>query len=182
MSDDKIREAIRKLAGTHLKDDVSFSPCTVNTVNQAARTCDCTEIGGDSGNDLINVQLMADVEDGFFMLPVVGSTVIVSYSTRNSPYVSLFSAIQAVFFVAAGVIQFNDGSFGGLTKTQELVRQLTIQNSLLTAILSVLNGAPIPEPGSGAPSALQAALKIALIGQQIGDYSDIENTTIVHGI
>lgn len=41
----------------------------------------------------------------------------------------------------------------------------------LDTILNILNGAPIPEPGNGAPSALQQALAGALVGKQTGDIS-----------
>jgi hypothetical protein len=43
-----------------------------------------------------------------------------------------------------------------------------------------LQNTVINEPGSGSPSALQAALKIALTGQQLGDYSQIEDTKVKH--
>lgn len=181
MSDGSIRAAIQKIAGNDLDDKVQYVSCTVNFADASTRTCDCTPIGGDSGTDIPNVLLMADVDDGWLLIPAEGSTVIVSYSTRNEPYVSLFSAIDKAFFVVGGVIQFNGGEFGGLTKTLELQLQLDKTNQLLTALLTVINGAPIPEPGSGSPSALQIALKTALVGQELGDYSNIENTSIIHG-
>jgi hypothetical protein len=153
----------------------------VNSYDVATRTCDCTAITGMAGTDMPNVQLMPEVDDGLVLFPTAGSTVFVVYSTYVPPFVVLFSQIDQVLF-SAGSIQFNDGSFGGLTKSIELQTQLNTTNALLTAILTVLNGAPIPEPGSGSPSALQAALKVALTGQQLGDYSAIINTLITHGV
>jgi hypothetical protein len=182
MSDAKIREAVRKLAGTQLKDEVYYIPCVVNTVDLSTRTCDCTPIGGDSGTDIPGVLLMAEVEDGWLYQPTEGSTVIVSYSKRSAPYISLFSSIDNAFIVVAGVVQFDDGSYGGMTKTLELQLQLNKTNNLLNAILDILNGTPIPEPGNGDPSALQAALRAAISGQELGDYSQIENQKITHGI
>lgn len=181
MSDGSIASAIRFHAGSDLSDPVRYVPCTVNSSDPSTRTCDCSPIGGDSGTDIPNVQLMADVEDGWLLIPSDGSTVIVTYSTRNEPYVSLFSGIESAFFVVSGVIQLRDGAFGGLTKTLELQLQLDKSNQLLAALLLVINGVPILEPGSGSPSALQIALKAALVGQQLGDFSQIENTNITHG-
>lgn len=180
MGDRQIIEAVRKLAGVQFTDQVSTIACTVNSVDIAARTCDCTPISGEAGTDIPNVALMAEVEDGFLLIPEVDSTVFVVYSKYNPPYVSLFSKIAGVLFTS-GTIQFNDGSFGGLTKTPELRDQLNKTNQLLTAILDVLNGPPINEPGSGAPSALQTALKAALVGEALGDYTSIENEIVTHG-
>jgi hypothetical protein len=182
MSDDAIKQAIQKMAGTHLKDEVYVTRCSVNSYDPSTRTVDCSPIDGSSGTDIPNVQLMADVDDGFLLVPEIGSTVIVNHSKYGTPYVSLFSGIASRLDCASGVIQYNDGSFGGLTKTLELQTQLDKTNQLLTAILDIINGVPIDEPGSGAPSALQAALRAALSGQELGDYSQIENTRITHGI
>lgn len=180
MSDRKLIEAVRKIAGTQFRDDVSVIACTVESVDPSTRTCDCTAIGGQGVTDIPNVQLMTEVEDGLLLLPAIGSTVFVVYSTYSPPYVSLFSKIDQVLFTA-GAIQFNDGSYGGLTKTPTLRDQLNKNNELLSAILDVLNGAPIDEPGSGAPSALQIALRTAIAGKPLGDFSDIENEIITHG-
>lgn len=58
----------------------------------------------------------------------------------------------------------------------ELKTQLDKTNVLLQALIDILNGASIPEPGNGAPSALQLALKTAIIGKALGSYTDIKST------
>lgn len=47
-------------------------------------------------------------------------------------------------------------------------------------ILSIINGAPIAEPGNGSPSAFQAALAAALSGKQTGDIaaSKVDNVKL----
>jgi phage gp45-like len=80
-----------------------------------------------------------------------------------------------------GSIELNGKSMGGLTKTRELKTQLEKNSGILQALLSVLNSAPIPEPGSGSPSALQAALKAAVAGKAPGDFSQIESDKVFHG-
>ena len=180
MGDRQLIEAIQKIAGTQLSDKVYVVACTVDTVDIPSRTCDCTVISGQGVTEIPNVLLMTEVDDGFFLVPTVGSTVFVVYSTYNEPFVCLFSQVDQIIF-KADAIQFNDGSFGGLTKTLELRDQLNKTNQLLTALLNIINGPPIPEPGSSAPSALQAALKAAITGQSLGDYSEIENPIITHG-
>jgi len=78
------------------------------------------------------------------------------------------------------LVEFNGGENGGLTNTPELKTQLEKTNAMLQAIITVLSSAPIPEPGSGSPSALQIALKAAVTGKQLGDFGNIEDTKITH--
>jgi hypothetical protein len=86
-----------------------------------------------------------------------------------------------VFASASVLMQLNDGSLGGLTKTKVLQTQLNKNNALLSHIIAIINGTPVTEPGSGAPSALQIALKAAIATDSVGDFSNIENTKITHG-
>jgi len=48
-------------------------------------------------------------------------------------------------------------------------------NNLLQNLITIINGSPIPEPGSGSPSALQTALAAAISGQSLGDFSNIKS-------
>lgn len=87
-------------------------------------------------------------------------------------------------------IIFNGGSNDGLvivdnTKTQFNNVENDI-NDLKSILMTIVGGAPISEPGSGAPSAFQAALAAALSG---GSYyslltlttkPDIENPDVTH--
>ena len=77
-------------------------------------------------------------------------------------------------------IVFDGGVNGGLTITPKLVQELNKNNTLLQAIITILSGSPIPEPGNGSPSALQTALKGAISGKELGDFSEIENSKIKH--
>lgn len=189
-SNHQLKQAIQQLAGTHLKDEVFVDVCTVTSVDVSTRTCTCTPITGPSTTGFINVRLMAAVDDGVLYIPTIGSTIIVCHTKHNQPLVLMYSQLDKMVFDAGsstlqitdGSIQFNDGSFGGLTKTQELKAQLDKTNALLQALLTVINGTPIPEAGNGSPSGLQTALKAALSGQQLGDYSAIENTAVTHGV
>ena len=75
-------------------------------------------------------------------------------------------------------IQYEDGTYlnydiSSHTLTVQLCQGATLKvnanNQALNALLEIVNGTPINEPGNGSPSALQAALKLALTGmnQQI---------------
>lgn len=64
-------------------------------------------------------------------------------------------------------------------KYNELKAELDKTNDLLTGIINILNGDPIPEPGNGSPSALQTSLKGAITGKELGDYSQAKNDKIL---
>ena len=74
---------------------------------------------------------------------------------------------------------WNDGKNGGLVLAPELKMQSNKDKAILDALLSIINGTPINEPGSGSPSALQAALKGALTGKQSGTWNNLENKKLL---
>lgn len=82
--------------------------------------------------------------------------------------------------VQEGEVIINGGNNGGMTITPTLRAELQKNNAILQALLNVINGAPIPEPGQGSPSALQSALSGAVTGRQVGDFSQIENDKVKH--
>ena len=127
--------------------------------------------------------------NGVILYPADNSDVIVVAVDGGGVYsiIKCSNLIKAVITIGNskvqiedGDIQFNDGSLGGLTKTKELQTQLAKNNSLLSHLIEIINGAPINEPGSGAPSALQAALKVAIAADEIGDFDNIEDTKVTH--
>ena len=188
MSDGTLRDAVRKLAGTFNNDEVYILACSVNTVDEKARTCDCRTIEGKGIIDIPNVQLMADVDDGLLMLPTVGSTVIVMYSKRSRPFVVMYSQVDKILMISGssvisvkdGAIQFNDGSYGGLIQIKQLISKInTLENDLNTIKKAVSTWTPVPNDGGAALKAASATwAATTLIKTQ---QSDIENTTIQHG-
>ncbi len=130
-----------------------------------------------------------NIMNGSFLIkPTVDSLAVVQYadSAENQPFFVAFSDVdlfsltvgESTVTVTDGLWEFNGGELGGITKAQELKAQLDKSNTLLNALLTVINGAPIPEPGAGAPSALQTALALAIVGKSLGTYEDIENEKI----
>ena len=139
------------------------------SVNWTEKTMDC--VG--SGDDLEYY----DVALGFGSVdtkPVVESDCLIAILEGHESVAFLMYANEVE------LLQFNGGENGGLTITPELVTQLNKTNEMLQAVLGVLSGAPIPEPGNGSPSALQAALKTAVAGKELGNYNNIENSKITH--
>lgn len=176
----ELKQAIQQLAGTHLNDEVSLIACSVDSVDISARKCNCVAISGNGITELPNVQLMADVDDGFLLVPAEGSTVIVSFSKRNEPYVAMFSAIDKVLMTANN-FQFNDGSYGGLTRTDVLTEKINNLENLLNDLIEKYNTHTHPGVSSGsstsAPTVLQEDQTITPTVRQ-----EIENTTVIHGV
>lgn len=189
MADRAIEEAVKKLAGTQFRDDAVIVQCTVASVDLTTRTCDCTPISGEAVTDLPNVQLMAEIDDGFLLVPTVGSTVFVLYSTRHAPFIALFSEVEQVVIISGncqlqisnqGTIQFNDGTYGGLIQISELITTInTLQNDLNTLKQAVSSWVPVPNDGGAALKAAAAGWA----GNQITltERADLENTTVTHG-
>ena len=123
------------------------------------------------------------------LVPAVGSTVIVTYSKTNVPCVCLFSAIDQVVIITGnsqviiqnGLIQFNDGSFGGLVKVVSLVEKLNNLENLVNDLIEKFNEHVHPGvqsgPGSTGPT---AALETDMLTPT--EQSEIENTAVKHGI
>jgi phage baseplate assembly protein V len=76
-------------------------------------------------------------------------------------------------------VQFSDGTKITYNQsTHKLIVELcnggsaeiNAKNEVVDAIMGVLNGAPVTEPGNGSPSALQAALSSAIAGKNQGKW------------
>lgn len=201
-----IIDALQKIAGVQLKNNIFILPATVLSVNEAERTCVVETIGGDQAIEIEGVQLMASVDDGVLLVPTVGSTVNVNYSTYYAPFLCQFSGVDKVLVVVGenavavevtntgvlvelndtkisltdGKIQFNDGAFDGLVKVEQLTQKLnTIENSINALKQVFSTWTPVPQDGG---AALKGAVS-SWAGQQLQptQQSQIENTKVTHG-
>jgi hypothetical protein len=91
---------------------VYLTLCTVDKVDETARTIDCTTV---DEVELLSVQLQAGLEGtaGLVVFPEVGSEVVVGYLDRNNAVVLLYSEIGKIH-LAADKIVINGESLGGL--------------------------------------------------------------------
>jgi hypothetical protein len=189
MSDRAIEEAVRKLAGTQFRDNVTVVQATVVSYDIPSRTCYCTPISGEAVTDLPNVQLMAEVDDGILLLPTVGSTVFVVYSTHHAPFIALFSEVDQIILISGGaqikisntgLVQFNDGTYGGLIQIAQLITKLNnLEKDLNTLKTAFTTWVPVPDDGGAAlkaETATWAGDEITLTLQ-----AELENTTVTHG-
>jgi hypothetical protein len=160
-----IVESIQRISGTQLSDKTLIYSATVDRVDLAARTCTVTTLSSQGEMTIEGVQLMASIDDGLLLVPVIDSTVIVTYTTFNKPFISLFSAIEKAVLIVGdnnvsfemdnlgilleiantklsvkdGITQFNDGSLGGLVKIIDLTMKLNNLENKVNALLSAFN-------------------------------------------
>ena len=191
----KILEAIQRISGTFDKDIPQLIICTVDSFDLETQTCECTPVGGDSTTTIPGVQLKAEPNDGILIIPKIGSTVIVAFSLKTSAYIFMFSDIDSVDIIIPsatvggnptrikieeGKITFNDGTFDGLVKVNDLVTKLNNLENKVNSIIAIFNAhvhsgvttgagssAISPTPVSGT---LTATVK-----------NDVENGLITHG-
>jgi hypothetical protein len=172
-----MQDAVAKLAGTFQKDPVSIVLCTVDSVDNGAQTCDCTPIGGDATTSIPSVQLTSEANDSFTIFPSVGSTVLVCFSIRNGAYIMTQSDIDDIVCVVNNVFQFNDGSYGGLTRSDKLTIKLNNIESLLNNLIVIFNAHT--HPVSGASTLIPTTQETNTLN--LTQQSQIENTRITHG-
>lgn len=189
MNEDKVDEArtklialIQKVYGQLVQEGV------VTDVN--ANDMDIT-VETDDGDTLFDVRLRAlsaSADQSIEVLPAKNSRVLVLKIEDDDYFVLHADKIDSyvvrvgdtVIKITSEGIVFNNGGLGGMVKAKILASELNKNNQLLMAILTVLNGAPVPEAGNGTASALQAALKAAISGKSLGDFSALENEKIKH--
>ena len=173
MSDRSIKDTVQILAGTFNKDIVSIVACTVDSVNQDTRTCDCTAITGDAVTDIADVQLMSEVGDGMLLLPSVNSTILVALTTRNTAFVLMYSDIDTIVM--------RGGQLGGLIKIDDLVKAVSAIQKDLNSIKKVFSTTWTPVPNDGGAALKAASATWAAQTITVTKREDLENTNILHG-
>ena len=162
-----LRDALRSLVKPN--NDGFAKVCTVDSVDLTTLTCYCVPLNDDA--DIINVRLMANIDNGFLLIPEVDSIVVVSFLSDSSAYVSLVSKVSEV--------NLNGKNFDGLVKVQELTDKLNAlenkMNDLITACSSQI--VTLAPSGTFPLAPFFTSVTPLIPTQQI----EIENTTILQG-
>jgi hypothetical protein len=181
MSDRTIKEAISKLSDTYAVDAVFYVNAVVDSVDIDNRTCTCTVTEGTTEYQLINVKLMAVVDDGILFEPAIGSSVRVIYTKTKESFIVQYSEIENIYIDAKTKIIFNHGE-NTMAKADVLKTQLDKCMARIDGIINAINSNTIiPAPNDGGADLLSfLRVQIALIVDK-EDYSEIENKSILHG-
>lgn len=162
-----IREAIRLIAE---QGDERMILATVSEINDTDRTCKCTPINGDA--EILDVRLQSTIAGGVYLKPAEGSLVLVCMANDTLGFVVLTSELSEVIFF--------DGSLGGIVKANELKTQLDKTNDVLQAVVdSLKNWVVVPSDGG---AALKTFFNTQLGPKTVGNFSNIKNDLIKHGV
>jgi len=131
MSDRAIREAVQILAGTKLTDKVDLLVATVVSVDEGSRSCVCDVIAGKAAYRLTDVRLMNTVDDGFLIIPEIGSNVTVIKSDYIAPFVAQYSSVDKIIL--------RGGDLGGLVKVISTVQRLNLIEDKINSLLTAYN-------------------------------------------
>jgi len=144
--------------------------CTVKSIDSSNKLCDCTPV--DESADILEVKLMASNSEGFYVLPKVGSYVVVSLTSESTGFISMFSEVDE--------IQLNGDNFGGLTKIDDVVAKLNQVENDLNTLKSVFSSwITVPNDGGAALKAGAATWYGSSITPTVN--GDLENTTVKQG-
>jgi hypothetical protein len=173
----KIRESIRKIAGTHNPGSV-FLPAQV--LNIYDETCDVQY-----GDLIITDVRLGAVIDGnannLIIKPVKNSMVLIAdlgFGEMRDFKVIAWSEIDTIAMVING-ITLNGGDLGGLTKTLELKDQLAKMTARIDGIMNAIkNGVTVAQDGG---ASLKTSIVTALDAlTEKEDFSNIEDAKIKH--
>lgn len=167
--------------------------CTVESVDVAKRICVCTPTDGSA--EILNVRLEADIDvdsedvpvnsdsKGWFVVPVVGSIVGVSFYSKTEAYISVWTEIDEII-VKTTLFTFNDGAFGGLikidditTKLNNLVTEVNVLKDLYNSHIHITTATvgATPTPGVISPTTSTGSAMTSF------NKDDYKNTKVIHG-
>lgn len=161
----QIRDAIKKIAKPN--NDGYSVLCTVDSVDLLTLTCYCIPINGEG--DIQGVKLMANVENGFTIIPKVNSKVLVSFLSDQIGFVSMFSGVSE--------IRLNGVVNGGLIKIDNLKTQYDANVAAIKAAC-VAGFTALSGLDSGASLSAFNASATAILNL---NKTTLENTTVKHG-
>jgi hypothetical protein len=180
-----LKDAITQASGMFGKDIVAIMYCEVDSVDEEAKTCDCTPINNISDASLPGVQLNAESNDGLTLYPEVGSTIIVGLSKTNQAFMMLAEDLSKITIVIGdsaltitdGLFEFNGGVNAGLVLLGKLVTQMNKTENKVNDIITAFNSHVHPGVQTGAGSSGASATPITGTLTPT-ENSDIENTAI----
>jgi hypothetical protein len=153
----------------------------ITEVDEATYTCS-VQLGDDNGKATffsVPLRVLISNRASVIEIPKVDSPCLICFRDSNTgrPQMVAVHSVLKLLVNCDNVI-FNDGQLGGMVKAKELKDQSEKDKAILDALIQVLTGATINEPGNNAPSALQIALKAALSGKSPGTWDNLENPKI----
>jgi hypothetical protein len=179
------------------QNQIYSKQCTIKSVDVDKRICVCTPVDG--GADILEVRLEADItidsesepvdsdSKGWFVVPAEGSLVIITFTSKTDAFVSAWTEIETIIVKSTNttyeqdLFTFNDGSFGGLIKIEDLVSRLNEYEDLFTQLKTDFTAwTPVPQDGG---LALKTILLSGYLTKTIPSTvkANFENEKVTHG-
>ncbi len=117
-----VGDAIKKAATRGLQ--IYIKLCTVDSVDETARTINCTPLDGTAQLADVNLQSITEKNNGLLISPTVGSHVAVGFFDKNNAVVLMYSEIEKILLDVDDIIVINGGKNDGLVKIKELTGKL----------------------------------------------------------
>lgn len=150
--------ALRGLLPIPAEVDI-FAPSIFSVVAGAAFSIVATAVGAITAGTTLSMQA------GGAMTISAGATVGITAAG-----VATINASALVIAPTTATVTMGAGTQAAIRGTLHLVEDVKL-TAFLTAFMAIIAGAPIPEPGNGAASALQAALAAATAATPIPTYT-----------
>ena len=179
------QQAIRILALSGM--ELYCKVCTVDKIDEAARTVDCTPI--DEGAPLEGVNLQANQEsgEGVVLIPAKGSYVVVGFLNNDAGVVLLTDKVDKVLVKISGITAeitaagfvLNDGE-NGAVNVVELTEKLNTLERDINSLKRVFLTEWIVAPQDGGSALKIAAADWAGAQLKTTDKAELEDTKIKH--
>ncbi len=163
--------AVQQTAGTLNRDIIDVIACAVKSVDIDTRTCTVTPIEGDAETEIAGVMIMAEVSDGIFPSPKVGSTVIVGVSTKKKALILMYSEVEMLVLLG--------GELGGIPKVIPLTEKLNNLEAKVNEAIGIFNSHTHIITAPSTPSGPPVPLIVGTLTPTLK--GEIENVKITHG-
>lgn len=200
-----IQDAIKKLAATG--DELYCKICTVNAVDETARTIDCTPINEDDAPVLgVNLQANQDGAVGVAAFPAVGSYVVVAFLGKSAGVVVLTEELTKISLaigettaeiidghidmqvgkttieISPDGVVINGGDNDGMVKIKELTDKLNAFIDAFNGHTHTIQAGNVNVTGTQAAQSNPAPVIVPAIDLRHGKFvkTDYENEQVKH--
>lgn len=164
-----LSDLIKQAAKT---DDEKYSIfCKVKSVDQEKKTIVAAPINGDA--QINGVKLIAGAtENGVLFSPVLGSVVVVTFTSKTRAFVSLFSEVENIIL--------RGDQLGGVLIAEEMREQLEKITNRVDGIIDALSNSS-PDSSSGSFKTSLTPLLESVKSLPVENWDNIENDNVKHG-
>jgi hypothetical protein len=175
---EEIRRRIKEMASEVGPDSTLLAQ--VRSVNEAAFTCDLYD--DESQLDFYDVRLrpVLDGKESVTIIPKIDTWVLAVRLEDSDDWMIVAVGEAQKVHIKCDEIVINGGTKGGLINWTDAKVQHDLVKQFIQAVKQLAGGAPVAEPGNGAPSAFQTALNGVLSSINVPDFSNLEDTKVKH--